>query len=93
MSRAAKRRPLNQAQLKELRRSEPSSAGNRLAKATDLAGVRRGEVAESVGFAQSYFSDVIGGRYPDILLSNAMKLSRFFGCTVEDLFPNLKAAA
>lgn len=78
---------LSTSKLRELKSSPPSASGNRIAKATELLGMTQTQVAASLGFTGSYLSDVVRGRYPDIGLTNARKLSDFFGCAIEDLFP------
>ncbi len=75
---------LSQQQLTTLR----SERGvNRVARAMALAGVTQVTVAQSTGLAQPYISDVARGRYRTITVDNARKFARFFGCSIEDLFP------
>ena len=66
-------------------RAEPGS--NRVAKAIALAGVTQGAVAAALGFPQPYISDVARSRYRTITVQNARKFARYFGCSIEDLFP------
>ncbi len=66
-------------------RSEPGT--NRVAKAIALAGVTQVTVAEGLGLPQPYVSDVARQRYKTITVENARKFAKFFGCSIEDLFP------
>lgn len=75
---------LSEQQLTALR-SEPGA--NRVAKAMALAGVTQATVARALGLAQPYISDVARGRYRTITVDNARKFARYFGCSIEDLFP------
>ena len=75
---------LSEQQLTTLR-SEPGV--NRVAKAMALAGVTQATVAQALGLAQPYISDVARGRYRTITVDNARKFARYFGCSIEDLFP------
>ena len=75
---------LTEKQLTTLR-SEPGA--NRVAKAMALAGVTQLTVAQALGLAQPYVSDVARGRYRTITVENARKFARYFGCSIEDLFP------
>ncbi len=66
-------------------RSEPGT--NRVAKAISLAGVTQVTVARALGLPQPYISDVARQRYRTITVENARKFARYFGCSIEDLFP------
>lgn len=66
-------------------RSEPGD--NRVAKAISLAGVTQVTVAQALGLPQPYVSDVARRRYRTITVENAGKFARFFGCSIDDLFP------
>ena len=66
-------------------RTEPGT--NRVAKAIELAGVTQVTVAEALGLPQPYVSDVARRRYRTITVENARKFAKFFGCSIEDLFP------
>ena len=37
---------------------------------------------------QAYVSDVVHCRYRTITVVNARRFARYFGCSVEDLFPD-----
>jgi plasmid maintenance system antidote protein VapI len=67
-------------------RTEPGT--NRVAKAIDLMGVTQVTVAEALGLPQPYVSDVARRRYRTITVENARKFAKFFGCSIEDLFPS-----
>lgn len=73
-------------QLRELR-AFPIEGGNRVARAFQLAGVTQAQVAEAIGETQPYISDVARGRYITITVTKARKFAEYFGCTIEDLFP------
>lgn len=66
-------------------RSEPGS--NRMARAMGLTRVTQTTLADAIGLSQPYVSDVIRGRYKTITVANARKFADFFGCSIEDLFP------
>jgi transcriptional regulator with XRE-family HTH domain len=63
------------------------TAENRLAKAAQLGGITRSDLARDLGFTQSYVGDVSRSRYRTITLSNARKFAKYFSCSVDDLFP------
>jgi len=67
-------------------RTEPGT--NRVARAIDLAGVTQVTVADALGLPQPYVSDVARRRYKTITVENARKFAKFFGCSIEDLFPS-----
>ena len=69
----------------EIVRSEPGS--NRMARAMGLTRVTQTTLADAIGLSQPYVSDVIRGRYRTITVANARKFANFFGCSIEDLFP------
>ena len=71
----------------QLARLRASSRRNRVATAMSLAGVTQMTVAAAVGLTQAYVSDVARGRYSTITVANAQKFTRFFGCSIDDLFP------
>lgn len=66
-------------------RSEPGS--NRMARAMGLTRVTQTTLADAIGLSQPYVSDVIRGRYRTITVANARKFADFFGCSIDDLFP------
>ena len=75
---------LTERQFAVLRASPPTK---RVATAISLAGVTQVTVAEAIGVTQAYVSDVARGRYPTITVASAHKFARFFGCSIDDLFP------
>ena len=58
-----------------------------------LAGTTQVQVAEGIGIAQSQVSEDVNGKFSEISLDKARAYARFFGCTVEDLFPAREGAA
>ena len=78
---------LTNAQLRILRSDPGQASGNRLGFAIRLARITPGDLARATGFSQPYISDVVRSRYGTITLDNAWRFARYFGCTLEDLFP------
>lgn len=78
--------------LKALRQA-PADSGNRLAAATQLAGVTQAELSRAIAMPQQYVNDVARGRYHTITVENARKFAEYFGCSIEDLFPAREAVA
>ena len=76
---------LTEAQLAVLRTSPPTSL---VATAISLAGVTQVTVAEAIGVTQAYVSDVAPQRYSTITVASARKFTRFFGCSIDALFPH-----
>ena len=64
-----------------------SARTRRVATAISLAGVTQSTVAEAIGVTQAYVSDVARARYSTITVESARKFTRFFGCSIDDLFP------
>lgn len=64
-----------------------TGARNRLALAMELAHVTQLEVEAATGFAQSYISRIAAGRYTDLPGETMRTFARYFGCSIEDLFP------
>ena len=60
---------------------------NRVARAISLAGVTQVNVAAVIGVTQAYVSDVARQRYRTITVEKAWKFANYFGCSIEDLFP------
>ncbi len=75
---------LTEQQLAVLRASPPSQ---RVATAISLAGVTQVTIAEAIGVTQAYVSDIARERYSTITVASARKFTRFFGCSIDDLFP------
>ena len=75
---------LTERQLAVLRASPPT---RRVATAISLAGVTQVTLADEIGVTQAYVSDVARDRYSTITVASARKFTRFFGCSIDDLFP------
>ena len=71
-------------QLAILRRA-PAQNGNRLREARKLAGKTQVEVAAAIGISQGALSDI--ERRDNVMLATAQRLARYYGCTIEDVFP------
>jgi len=80
-------------QLKQLRAAPVGAAGNRVAKAIELAEVTQTALADSIALPNTYVSDTARGRYQTITVDNARKFAEYFGCAIEDLFPAREAVA
>jgi transcriptional regulator with XRE-family HTH domain len=52
-----------------------------------LDGVTQVRLSEAMGIAQSQISEDVNGKFSAISLDKARAYAKFFGCTVEDLFP------
>ena len=76
-------------QIKSLRRSD--EVPNGLRKAMELTGLTQVRLAEAVGLTQPYISQLVNGNHPSLPVETAGKLSDFFGCQIEDLFPSRAA--
>ena len=58
---------------------------NRIEELRKAKGIRQEELAKALGVSRQTISSLENGRYnPSILL--AMKLARYFGVTVEEMF-------
>ncbi len=79
---------LKQWQCRRLREAPADPvAGHRLRLAIQLSGGTQAELARLSGLASSYVADTVRGRRPTLMLRNAQKLARVFGCSTDDLFP------
>ena len=67
-------------------RSEPGP--NRVARAMEMTGVTQTALAAEIGLTQAYVSDVVRQRHRTITVANARKFARYFGCSIDDLFPD-----
>jgi len=74
-------------------RGHKASGPNRLKKAIELAGVTQEQVADAIDSSQSHVTEIANGNYSKLPLETARSLSRFFGCSIEDLFPAREAVA
>lgn len=80
-------------QLQELRRVRLSEdSPNRVYAAMKLVGVTQKEIENATGIAQPYVSNIVNGKHSKLPLETARRLARFFGCSIEDLFPPQVAA-
>ena len=71
---------------KRLRRYPPSP--NRLKMAIVLAGVTNTELAREAGLSQTQLCDIAAGRWQDVSLRTARRLSKPLGVHIEELFPD-----
>jgi DNA-binding Xre family transcriptional regulator len=78
---------LTKDQLDTLRSAPLSGQRNKLRIAIAMAAVRQLDVAEATGITQANLSEIVNGKYGAITLETTRKLSGFFGCAIEDLFP------
>lgn len=83
---------LTPTQIGELRRTGVETA-NRIAKAIELCGLSRVDVAKGTDLPYTYVTDVASGRFQTITVENAHKFAQFFGARIEDLFPARQAVA
>jgi hypothetical protein len=83
--------PLTEAQLIQLRKARTS--GNRVNRAIELLDVTKVTVSAETGLSYSYVTDVAGNRFQTVTVENAHKFANFFGCAIEDLFPEREAVA
>ena len=79
---------LTKKQLVRLRAASVPPGSNRVGLAISLSGVSQGTLGREVGMNQAYVSDIVRGRYRTITVVNARRFARYFGCSVEDLFPD-----
>lgn len=83
--------PLTAKQLKDLRMSPATK--NRLRAARLALGLTQVQMSESIGISQQALSDLETSRYPSTTVDTAGKFSEFFGCLIEDLFPQAVSRA
>jgi transcriptional regulator with XRE-family HTH domain len=57
-----------------------------------LAGLTQVQLGEGAGLSQPYISQILAGNTPKLPLVRAQQLAAFFGCAIEDLFPQSKVA-
>jgi transcriptional regulator with XRE-family HTH domain len=84
---------LTKHQLSQLRRDHRGR--NRLTRAIELADTTQVKLADATGIKQSQISKIARGQYGSSGLptETARRLSDFFGCSIEDLFPARSVAA
>lgn len=85
--------PLTSEQLDVLRSVPIGEMPNRLGIAFALHRVKRADVAEEIGIAQSALSGYITGNHSSFPLEHARRLAEYFGCQLDDLFPSREDAA
>jgi len=85
-------KPLSSEQLEALR-SVPlvGEMPNRLRVALGMAKAKQADIVEETGLLASSVSDLVNGKYGDLNVETARKLSDFFGCQIDDLFPKRAA--
>ena len=83
---------LSRAKLRELRQA-PLDGPNKLKLAIALAETTQIEVAKAVGVAQSQVSEDAAGKFSELSLQKARDYAHFFGCELDDLFPDERAVA
>lgn len=83
---------LTKQQIETLRRSRANTR-NRLARAMELADLTQAQLAQAMGFTQSFISKVKNGQYIDLPGETMRKFAGHFGCAIEDLFPAREAIA
>lgn len=78
---------LSKRQLTQLRKASP--APNRVGSAMRLhrPRVTQEQLEDAIGVAQPTISSIVNGKTPKLPLETARKFARFFGCSIEDLFP------
>ena len=54
----------------------------------EMANVTQTALSAAIGLTQAYVSDVVRQRHRTITVANARKFARYFGCSIEDLFPD-----
>ena len=78
---------LNIEQLETLRSRRPEPGHiNRLSIAIELLGVTTSKAAEDMGFRQAQLSDMKRKGSPR--MSTVQRITRYFGCLAEDIFPD-----
>lgn len=82
---------LTRSQLTQLKQTPLDEAPNKVRRARELAQETQIDLAEAVGWPQTYVSRVERGDYSRLPLENARKLAKHFGCHCEDLFPEVEA--
>ena len=86
-------KPLTPAQIDAMRALPMGDMPNKLRVAIKLAGITQAELSESIDEQQPYVSDIVRGRWQTITVTKARKFAEFFGCAIEDLFPERESVA
>ena len=79
---------LTNRQLNFLRHSPIPPGGHRLDLALALVSATATDVARDTGFSAQWLSDVRRGRIELPTIGNARRLAKYFGCYIDDLFPD-----
>jgi plasmid maintenance system antidote protein VapI len=80
---------LSEHQLAQLRRAPGDP--NRLRRAMELVGLTQVQLAEAIGVTQSHVNKIVNGNYVSLPLEMAQRLSDYFGCPTDLLFPSRAA--
>jgi DNA-binding XRE family transcriptional regulator len=73
-------------QLDELRRA-PLEGENKIKVALALTGVTQVALAAGIRRTQAYVSELENGKYRLLPLETSRAVARFFGASIEDIFP------
>lgn len=85
--------PLTAEQIEAMRAVPLGAMPNKLRIALVLAKERQADVVEATGIPAPNLSKLVGGKYGDMTVETARKLADYFGCAIEDLFPERQAVA
>lgn len=66
---------------------------NKVGLALTMTGTSQTAAADEIGIPRPNLSKIVNGRYEGIQLETTRKLSEYFGCAIEDLFPAREAVA
>lgn len=80
-------------QIEALRSVPLGDMPNKLRVALGMTKTRQSEVSEETRIAQPNLSGIVNGRYGTLRVDTARKIAEFFGCAIEDLFPEREAVA
>jgi transcriptional regulator with XRE-family HTH domain len=78
---------LTRSQLAKLRRADPMPNRLRVAMRLSTPQITQEQLADALGWSQPVISRLVTGGYARLSVDNARTLAKFFGCTVDDLFP------
>lgn len=84
---------LTKAQVDALRAVPLGTLRNRLPIAFAVANRSQVEAAEATGLSAPTVSKLVRGHYSNLEIENARRLATFFGCAIEDLFPDTQQTA
>jgi transcriptional regulator with XRE-family HTH domain len=79
-------------QAEALRAVPIGSMPNKLKIAIALTKARQSQIAAATGIPAPNLSDIVNGKYGSITVDTARKLAEYFGCAIEDLFPQREEA-